>query len=74
MKTETNKRNRKHTGIKPETLKRNLKIRKEHEKLTNSGFKECEAKKILSERYFLGIETINWIVFSEKALKRVVDA
>jgi len=49
----------------PEIVLRNEKIRYEFNELKNSGMSSNEAKMQLSERYFLGIKAIEYIVYKK---------
>lgn len=49
----------------PEIVLRNEKIRYEFNELKNSGMSSIEAKMQLSEKYFLGIKAIEYIVYKK---------
>lgn len=49
----------------PEIVLRNEKIRYEFNELKNSGMSSNEAKRQLSEKYFLGIKAIEYIVYKK---------
>ena len=49
----------------PEIVLRNEKIRYEFNELKNGGMSSNEAKSQLSEKYFLGIKAIEYIVYKK---------
>lgn len=50
----------------PEIVLRNEKIRYEFNELKNSGMSSNEAKMQLSEKYFIGIKAIEYIVYKKR--------
>jgi len=55
----------------PEIVLRNEKIRYEFNELKNSGMSSNEAKMQLSEKYFLSIKAIEYIVYKNKNFRKI---